>query len=114
MRKEDDEEAKIQVLDEQRFQSVIRLSELSSESDSEPEGTNIGRGYPLLYFSGEKQSYRNGSTEFTLDEQTLSDMVQNFHGQVAGQALAANYNHNLNGEAAGWIQDVYLDDWLYS
>lgn len=49
---------------------------------------------------------RYGKVEIT--KHLLSEMVKNFEKGVRGIDLMIDYGHNTDGEAAGWIKNLYL------
>ena len=51
---------------------------------------------------------RYGKVEVT--ESMLSEMVDNFDKGVRGIDLMIDYSHNTDGEAAGWIQSLFLSE----
>lgn len=51
---------------------------------------------------------RYGKVEIT--ETLLAEMVKNFVNKVRGIDLMIDYGHNTDGEAAGWIKDLYLSE----
>ena len=51
---------------------------------------------------------RYGKVEIT--KSMLSEMVKNFENKTRGIDLMIDYGHNTDGEAAGWIQNLYLSE----
>jgi hypothetical protein len=46
----------------------------------------------------------------TITEAMLDDFVENFYSNAYGTELQVNLGHNREGEAAGWIKEVYKEN----
>lgn len=46
----------------------------------------------------------------TITEAMLDDFVENFYGNAYGTELQVNLGHNREGEAAGWIKELYKQE----
>jgi len=47
--------------------------------------------------------------DLTVTKEMLEQYVKNFQNNVYGSELQINIGHNREGEAAGWIKDLYVD-----
>lgn len=46
----------------------------------------------------------------TITAEMLNDYVKNFYNNAYGTELQVNFRHDREGEAGGWIKDVYVQD----
>ncbi len=107
MRIQIDERTPFQLTDKGSTLASIKLS----NSIQLEEGSNIGRGYRVLYFQGEETTYFHGFYgEFTFNKPIFEDFIRNFESGAYGQELAINFSHDDMGKAAGWIKRLYLSE----
>lgn len=77
---------------------AIQLSELPAEGQQDVE----------ILRTGTFQESKYGS--FSITKKMLAEMVDNFKKGVRGIELMIDYGHNTEGEAAGWIKGLRLDE----
>src|SRR3990167_3877719 len=86
---------------------VIMLKEGLKTANGEDVAVEVPTDIQLLRV-GSFSYWEPGDMD--INQGTLLSMVQNFDRKVRGVDLAIDYGHDCFGEAAGWIEKLYLSE----